>query len=298
MQVLGIGQCVLDRLAVVETYPPMDQKAEVSHWQEQAGGPAATAMVTLARLGLSTTLAGVVGDDEEGKRIRHLLASAGVDLFLAVRPGGQSQSAFIVIDRDTAQRTIFWRRTRGKELQLNELPPGFPAKFDFLHLDGLMEDISVRAARKARRSGIPVMLDAGRIRKRTLEIAAHCEYLVGSEIFARQLGWKGDGDRVGRVFREKVLSFGARATTFTLGQRGSFTITTEGSFQTPAFRVKAVDTTGAGDVFHGAYIYGLLQKWELPKVVEFASAVAAMKCRVIGGQAGIPTIGQVRRFLR
>jgi sulfofructose kinase len=288
---------VLDTIAVVDPYPPANEKTEVLHWEEQAGGPAATAMVTLARLGIPAALAGIVGDDEAGERIRKLLAASGIDLHLATRPGLRSQTAFIAVEKNTAKRTIFWRRAEGRDLRIPELPAGFPERFSFLHLDGLMEGISTYACRKARASGIPVMLDAGRIRKGTLAIAAHCDYLVGSETSARQLGWTGNRRRIGRIFREKVLALGIRAATFTLGERGSFTVTPEGMFFTPAFRIKPVDTNGAGDVFHGAYIYGLLQHWPLPRVVEFASAVAAMKCTKIGGQAGIPGIRAVRQFL-
>jgi sulfofructose kinase len=293
MKVTAIGQCCLDRLGLVDRYPGADEKIEVRRWEEQSGGPAATALVVLSRLGVAAGLHAVVGDDYEGRRLRSLLTEAGVDCEgLVVRPGTRSQTAFIVVDASDGQRTIFWRRAGGAPLRPDELSPDVVVSSDFLHLDGLMEEISLHAADLARRHGVPVMFDAGRVRARTLEIASRCDYLVASELFARQMGYETDMN-----FRSRILDLGVRAATFTLGPRGSFTMTASGDFTTPAFRVEALDTTGAGDVFHGAYIFGLLQKWELPAAVRFASAAAAIQCTRLGGAGGTPTLDEVNRFL-
>jgi len=293
MNVIGIGMCAHDCLVEVARYPKADEKVEVVSWDEQGGGPVATALATLSKLGVSCSFHGIAGDDTEGNRIRQAFRAAGVDASgLRTRPSSRSHFSFIVVEKGTGRRTIFWRRPSGRELTRRELGHAFLRGADFLLLDGLMKDVSLYAAKKARAAGVPVMLDAGRVREGMVEIARHCDYLVGSETFAREMGL----DKVG--FRKKILSLGVKAATFTLGGRGSFTLTKDDCFETPAFKVKVVDTTGAGDVFHGAYVYGLLQKWELRKVVEFASAVAAIKCTKVGGRKGIPTYRQVSAFMR
>jgi sulfofructose kinase len=295
MIVTGIGQCSLDYLAVVNGYPEVDTKEEVLEWHEQGGGPVATALVTLSRLGIRCKFYGVLGDDGAGEKIRRSLVDEGVDISgLSTRPGATSQIAFIVVEKKTARRTIFWKRPSGAPLKPEALGGDFLEGTSFLLLDGLMAHCSLWAAEKARALGIPVMLDAGRLRPGITDIARLSDYLVASEEFAKDSRWA--------IEREVLLSererLGVRALTLTLGARGSVTVSGHEFFETPAFPVEAFDTTGAGDVFHGGYVYGLLQGWGLSETVRFASAAAALKCRRIGGREGIPKLNEVETLLR
>jgi ribokinase len=295
MAIVGIGQCAWDVLAAVDHFPQADAKKEALVWEEQGGGPVATALAALSRLGVACRFHGVTGDDREGAAIRLSLIEEGVDVAgLVVRPNASSQTAFIAIDTSAGTRTIFWKRPSGDALRAEELPPDFLHDADFLLLDGLMKDVSLFAARRAREAGVPVVLDAGRVREGMLELARLCDHVVGSEEFARELGWKNDPE----PFRQVIRSQGFGITTITLGSRGSVTFAADEIISCPAFSVETVDTTGAGDVFHGGYLYGLLQKWRLPDTVRFASAVAAMKCRKLGGRAGIPRLPEVSQFLQ
>lgn len=294
MHVVGIGQCSWDYLATVKDFPVVDTKAEVGDWQEQGGGPVATALVTLARLGISSNFHGVIGDDPESSKIRESLQVEGVDTGgLVVRQQAVSQKAFIAIERGSAKRTIFWQRPTGTPLLAEELAETFLDGCSFLLLDGLMTDVSLFAARAARKHGIPVMLDAGKVRPGMLEIAALCDYLVASEQFARDLGWNGFPES----FRETAGRLGAPVVTITLGERGSISYRNNETIMIPAFPIDALDTTGAGDVFHGAYIFGLLHGLELTDTIRFASAAAAMKCSRIGGRSGIPGLPEALEFL-
>lgn len=294
MTVVGIGQCAWDMLAIVDQFPQADTKNEVLAWEEQGGGPVATALAALSRLGVPCRFYGITGDDREGTAIRQSLVEEGIDATgLVQRSPASSQTAFIVIDTSKGTRTIFWKRPTGDPLAEGELPPDFLHNADFLLLDGLMTDVSLFAARQAREAGAPVMLDAGRIREGMLDLGRLCDYVVGSEEFARELGWKDD---LGS-FRQVIRKHGFGITTITLGSRGSVTFAGDEVISCPAFPVETVDTTGAGDVFHGGYLYGLLQKWPLRDTIRFASAAAAMKCRKLGGRAGIPRLSEVRQFL-
>ena len=296
-RVAGLGQCSLDYLTSIESYPKEDTKAEVSSFSSHGGGPVATALVALSRLGVKTYFSGVISDDGAGKEIRAGLKSEGVDTrALKVRPGGQSQKAFIVAAKNSATRNIFWQRPTVAPLGRKEVSPVLIKGKDFLLLDGLMPEASIAAATLAKEAGVPVMLDAGSLRPGIDELIQLSDVVVGSESFARAYGG-------GPVKALSALSnAGVKFATITLGAKGSVTrIETDAGpkrFKTPAFKVDAVDTTGAGDVFHGAYLYGLLHGWEAERTVIFASATAAMKCRKLGGRDGIPGLRTVQRFLR
>lgn len=294
MIVTGIGQSALDHLVLVDTYPRVDTKKEVIEWHEQGGGPVATALVALSRLGISCRFHGIIGDDYAGEKIRQSLIEEGIDVTgLIKRKRATSQIAFIVVEKGTARRTIFWKRPSGNPLQREELGVDFLGGSNFLILDGLMKDISLYAAKRAKTLNIPIMLDAGRMRPGMLDLARLSDYVVTSEEFAKDLGWQLTQEA---LLKEKE-KLGVKVLTITLGEKGSITISNNKFIQLSAFRVKAVDTTGAGDVFHGGYIYGLLNKWSLKDAVTFASALAAIKCTKIGGRIGIPGLSEVRKFL-
>lgn len=293
--VTGIGQCSLDYLALIDSYPRVDTKKEIFEWEEQGGGPVATALVALSRLGVKVSFHGIIGDDEAGVIIKQSLVDEYVDTRgLIKRANATSQLAFIPVEINSGKRTIFWKRPTGEELRCEELGDDFLAGCDLLLLDGLMREVSLYAAKKAKRLKIPVMLDAGRLREGILDIAKACDYVVASEEFAKEIGWKGSAEEFQKVLERLKL----KTVTITLGKRGSFTFVKNKFFHVPAFKVNVVDTTGAGDVFHGGYIYGLLQEWNLTDTVRFASAVAALKCRKRGGRAGIPTLDEVISFLK
>ncbi|NTW57944.1 MAG: sugar kinase [Nitrospirae bacterium] len=286
MAVVGVGQCAWDTLAVVDRFPQIDTKKEVLTWDEQGGGTLGNEMAALSRLGVPCRFHCVVSDDREGAAIRQSLADEGVDITgVVTRTDTRSQKAFIVIDRSAGTRTIFWNRPSGEPLRQDELPPDFLRGADFLLLDGVMKDISLFAAREARKAGVPVMLDAGKTRDWMLELARLCNYVIASEEFARDmLGWKEEPSS----FRQEVGKRGLRTTTVTLGSRGSVTFAGDEIISCPAFPVDVVDTTGAGDAFHAGYLYGLIHKLPLKDTIRFASAAAALACRKVGARAGLP----------
>lgn len=295
MTVAGLGQCALDYLAVVDSYPARDTKKEVIAWHEQGGGPVATALVALSRLGVSCRFSGVIGDDTEGEKIRESLDSEGIDLTAVVqRREVASQIAFIVIEKGSGKRTIFWRRPQGLLMKKEEIRHDFLKEADFLLVDGLMIEASIAVAEQARSMHIPVMLDAGRMRPGMLDIARLSDYVVASEEFALDLNLTCTAESL----QKERHRLGVKVLSVTMGEKGSITVSDNGAINMPAFTVKTVDTTGAGDVFHGGFIYGLLKEWYLHDTIMFASAIAAMKCSAIGGRTGIPRLWEVRQFLQ
>lgn len=300
MKVVGLGQCSLDYLFIVDSYPRPDTKTEILHWTVCGGGPVATALVSLSRIGIDCDMHGVIGDDENGHKIAESIREERVNIDgLLKRPEATSQTAFIAVEKATGKRTVFWSRASGPPLKSEEIHEGFLNHADFLLLDGLMEEASLYAAEKAKKSGIPVMLDAGRLRSGMLDLAARCDYVVASEEFCREIAGVGDEDALEpEAALYRLHDSGAGVSTVTLGSGGSVTFSDNEVFSVPAFQVDVVDTTGAGDVFHGGYIYGLLKNWNIHEVVRFATAFASLKCRKLGGRAGIPTLQEVNDLLK
>jgi ribokinase len=186
--VFGFGQCALDYICVVEAFPPPGVKCELSDLAIEGGGPVATALVALARWGVSCTFAGVVGDDGFGAAIRESLDQEGIDTRgLLLRKNAGSQSAFILAEPGVGRRTIFWHRPSGAPPRPDELDHGLIAKARVLHTDGLFTETAIVAAECARRAGVEVVVDAGSLRPGMLELARLSDHFLASETFARAL---------------------------------------------------------------------------------------------------------------
>ncbi|MCG6552758.1 MAG: PfkB family carbohydrate kinase [Candidatus Magnetominusculus sp. LBB02] len=288
--VAGFGQCSLDYLTFVDEFPVEDKKCEVSPWVIEGGGPVATALVVLSRLGVKTRFMGVTADDEAGQKIRDGLIREGVDIsHMHTQKGGSSQTACILINKKTAARTILWSRDLNGSCVIGEK---FLDGVAALHLDGLMEEASIQAALMAKSRGIPVMLDAGSVRSKTHELLPLCSYVVCSEEFSKKYASRHEETLL------KLTTLGVKLASVTLGSRGSLTMIDGKVHHHSAYDIRAVDTTGAGDVFHGGCLYGILNNWPHDKIIGFATAIAAMKCLKAGGRAAVPhSLEEINRFL-
>lgn len=291
-QVVGLGQCCLDILGQTSSYPELDQKAELSSLLVQGGGPVATALVALSRLGVSVALVGAVGDDEFGRQIHQGLVDEKVDCtYLAQSSKASSQVAFISVDAD-GRRNIFWHRGTASLFVPESFQTFLSDSVRVLHLDGLHLEPAISAAEIARSLNVVTVLDAGTMRPGMERLLPLIDHLVVSERFARQ------ADNDPEETLKQLAEYGAETITITLGKAGSLSRNANGqTFLQPAFKVETVDTTGCGDVFHGGYIYGLLQDWPLPETVRFAAACAALKTRALGGRTAIPVLQEVENFL-
>jgi sulfofructose kinase len=296
IQVIGLGQACLDCLARIPSYPDEDRKVEMIDIQFQCGGPASTALVTLARLDVETAFVGSVSDDPNGLEIRKELINEKVETtYLKITPGYTSQFAFIGITEKTGKRTIFWHRGTVPPLRPADvnLMPFSGAKI--LHLDDVMIEASMEAVRQARQKGLKVVMDAGTMREGTKELASLVDVLIASEKFTEPFAGPHTPPKVALDTLKKL---GPKDVVITLGPKGSIGWHEGGIVFQKAFPIDAKDTTGAGDVYHGAYIYGLLQGWVMPECMRFASAVSAIKCKDIGARKGIPRLDAVKQFIR
>lgn len=293
--VVGLGINVIDYLFRVPRFPEPDTKSDALAVTTQGGGLTATAMVACARLGLRTRYIGKFGSNEIGRMAREELAAEGLDLCASVQASGvPNRLCFVLVEEGTGHRTIIRHMDRRMWLRPEDLTREAVCSGRVLHMDGYEGDAALRAARCAREAGIPVSVDAEKFTERREELFRLTDILIVAERYGREV--TGREDVAGIL--EGLTRLGPPCVGVTSGERGS-TLRYRGAIEhVPAFPVGVVDTTGAGDVFHGAFLYGLLQGWGARHILVFANAVSALKCTRLGGRAGIPRVEEVRDFLR
>lgn len=292
--VVGMGLNAVDDLCVVPHYPAFDSKTRIQALYRQGGGQVATAMVALSRWGLRVRYMGKVGDDERGKFSLESIRGEGVDVsYVTIERGASSQFAFIIIDAKSGERTILWDRDERLRYREGELSRGAVCSGRILHLDGHDMPATCQAIRWAREEGIPTVIDVDKVEEGTAEMVRDIDFLITSSTFPARFTGIQDPEAAIKALGREVNGFVA----MTLGREGALGLTENGTFHSPGFAVRTVDTTGAGDVFHAGFIYGLLKGWKLEQILEFANAVAAMKCMHIGGRAGIPRLEETMAFL-
>jgi sugar/nucleoside kinase (ribokinase family) len=293
--VVGLGQCALDQVAVVDGPPEFTGKKRIVELTQLPGGQIATAVLACTRLGLRTALLTAVGSDAASEIMLEPLRTAGVDLTgVRIVPGVDSQLSFIVVDRNSGERTVLWHRdarlsVRVREPRREEIEQG-----RVLHIDAQDVELSTWAAGVAREAGIPVVLDADTPAPGFDALLRRVDFPIVSREFAE----KYFGTRNPLEFLRGLTALGARYPVVTLGDRGAVAGGREGLIESPAFQVAARDTTGAGDVFHAAFIWGLLEGMSGARILRAANAAAGLNCRALGAQGGLPSRAELESFLR
>ncbi|MFH1571384.1 MAG: PfkB family carbohydrate kinase [Gemmatimonadota bacterium] len=292
-RVIGVGLACLDQLLLWQDMSRPVRESRIVGRDLQGGGMAATAMVAAARLGGPAELWTAVGDDWVGDHILQELAREQVETGQVVRlPGGRTLMVTVCVDQATGERHFMYSDGRSQPDQ----PVGDLARLagaGCLLVDHGLPASELRAAREARRLGVPVVSDTGGLGDGNRPVLACVDCAILSQMGARSLGL---GDDWAAACRQ-VQALGPRQVVVTLGERGLAFLDGDTFGALPAFAVEVVDTTGAGDVFHGAFCWGRARGWPLRDNLLFASAVAALKCRRLGGRAGIPGRDEVHDFL-
>jgi sulfofructose kinase len=289
---VGCGYACIDFLGTVPHLPELNSKLDLSSLTIQGGGPVPTALVTLSRLGARTIFMGKLGDDDFARQIVDGLKEEKVGVEVRVHPGGSSPFAFIIVTPD-GKRTVLWTRGSTPLLKPEEIDGEVIRSAKFLLLDDIEITAGIHAAQIARECGVPVVLDAGTPRAGIEKLIQLTDEIVMAEKFPFRL----TGERDYRQSLRAIVKMGPKRATVTLGERGCVHLDPSDWIEQSAFRVTAVDTTGAGDVFHGAYVFGLLQGWDIRKTLRFASATAALKTRQVGGRTAIPNLSEALTFM-
>ena len=251
-------------------------------------------MVALSRWGINTKYIGKVGGDELGQFSLDSLREGGTDVSsVTIEPDTPNQRAVILVDGVSGERTILWDRDDRLMYREGELRRGDLCSGRLLHLDGHDIRAAIQCAEWAKEEGIPTVLDIDKVEPRTHELIREIDFVLTSSRFPTLF--------TGISEREKALLELQKHTAgficSTLGQEGSMALVEGKIVHVKGFDIRAVDTTGAGDVFHAGFIYGLFQNWEAEEILRFANAVAALKCLDLGGRKGIPTLKQAQAFL-
>jgi len=295
---VGLGLNSLDLVAVVDGHPPPNSKQPLRRFVKSPGGQIATALVVIARHGWRARYIGRFGDDEFGSVCREALRRAGVDLTPArVVSGASNQFAIVLVDASTGERTVLWDRDRRLAMTPDEVPVEAVTSGRLLLVDCHETAAAARAARLAREAGIPTLVDVEQVRPGIEELLRHIDAIIAAEAFPAALTGHTDPARAVEVIGRR---FGAAVVTVTLGGAGSLTWCGGRVFETPAFKVACRDSTGAGDVFRGAFAAACLRhpEGDLEDAVRYANAAAALKCRNLGAQLGIPSPADVDRLVR
>jgi sulfofructose kinase len=296
VDVVGVGINATDTIIRLPHFPALDSKVEISSVERKAGGQVASAMVACQRWGLRTRYIGKIGDDAAGDFQKQEMSREGVETHWIIAPGCASQSAFILVDEISGERTVLWRRDPSIALRPENLNKHFIFDARALLVDGHDTSAAACAARWAREERIEVVGDFDNLYPGVEEVLQSTDFAIVSKDFPERL--TGESNLL-KSLPEILHKFKCRLTAATLGRLGVLAWDGTRFLLCPGFKVNAVDTTGAGDIFHGAFLYGLIKKWPLHEILEFSCAAAVLNCTAVGARgniASLQVIDELRRF--
>jgi sulfofructose kinase len=292
--VVGVGLNATDTLILVPLVPLFGGKAPFKGELVSPGGQVASAMVTCARLGMRTKYIGTLGDDERGAIQLESLRASGINLDdIEIRPGCPNQSAYILVDQSSGERTVLWHRDDCLRIDPASLTPEKIACASLLHIDGHDTPAVSRAAEIARRHQIRVTLDVDTIYPGFDSVVQNVDYLISSWEFPTRWTQEPDPFRALAMIQDE---YGMQVAAMTLGKDGALARMDGRYIYSPGFVVDCVDTTGAGDVFHGAFCYAVFKSLPLGEALEFSNAMAALNCTALGARGHIGSFREAQVF--
>jgi len=291
VRVLMVGLSCTDHLWRVNSFPPTNSRTHTSAYRTQGGGTAATAAVAAARLGAQVELWSVHGDDETGQRAIAELEAFGVDTSKGRIPKNSKGVVSGILVTPEGERYIFPYFGEGLEDSAQGLELERVSSFDCVLTDGRYPVMTEAILKEAKRSGVPVLGDFGNVRN--WHLTQYVDYLIVSEECAREVL----GEDATEATLPNLRQVEGQLIGVTLGENG-FLFESGGEVRhISALTVDVVDTTGAGDVFHGAYAYAVARGWDAERCGMFASVTAALSCTALGGRSGIPSADEVEKLL-
>jgi sugar/nucleoside kinase (ribokinase family) len=294
VDVVGVGLNATDTLIPLPVYPSRGSKVEYCTATVMPGGQTATAVLACQTWGLRTRYVGKLGDDDAARLHREAFDKAGVEARLISVPQAASPQSLILVD-EGGERTVFCRRDDRLVLQPQELDHAWIERARALLIDGHDTAAAITAARWARGAGIPVIADLDELYPGVHDLIANIDFLIVSRDFPGRLMKDGSLDRSLRGILDR---YGCRLAAATLGQDGVLAFDGERLVHSAAYRVPVADTTGAGDIFHAGFIYGILQTWPLERQLDFACAAAALNCTAAGARGGIAPVSEIEKLMK
>jgi sulfofructose kinase len=293
VDLVGVGLNATDTLIALENYPERGSKVEYSSSRVLPGGQVATTVVACRRWGMSTRYVGILGDDTATALHREAFSRAGVEAELIIIEGGTSPQSLILVDGG-GERTVLCRRDPRVALKPADLDREWIVNARALHVDGYDTAAATVAAGWARDAGIPVIADLDELYPGVERLLENVDYLIVSRDIPCRLMEEPDLEM---ALRQMQRRYGCRLAAATLGENGVLAWDGKQLLHIGAYSVPVVDTTGAGDIFHAGFIYGLLQNWPLERQLDFACAAAALNCSAVGARGGIQTVEAIEELM-
>ncbi len=292
-KILCIGHSAYDVTIAMDHYPIENKKYHIDTIYENGGGPANNAAYLLTKWGLPSYYAGVVGRDLYGKRIQKELRSIGVNTsFLELNKKWPTSVSYIIVNLSNGTRTIFGHNNPDMNMTRKRLN----IKPDVILVDGYDYEVAINTI-KANSKAISI-IDAGRATKETIELSKEVDYLVCSKDFAEQFTNEkiniNDMRSLISIYKSLVKEFNNNVV-ITLGENGSLYQIGDAIKIMPPYKVVPKDTTGAGDIFHGAFVYGICQGYDIEKTIKIASIAGALSVTKIGGKQSMPSLEDVMK---
>jgi sugar/nucleoside kinase (ribokinase family) len=292
--VVGLGAAVVDLLGLVPHFPERDAKLAMTELSQQGGGLVGTALVAMARLGCRTRYVGRLGDDEHSAFILSEFALEGVDTSAVVRvPGERARFAFVIVEEGSGLRTILHSSHARSAVPPESLDRETILSARSLLVDSTDPPAALQCVEWMRAAGRPILIDADHYSPEAHAVARACDYVIASHRYAAACTGRSDPAAAAHSLAAELPGI----VVVTAGRDGAFVAARKEEWHQPALPVPVKDTTGAGDVFHGAFLFGILRGWDLRRTVAFAAAAAALKCRSLGGRAGIASLSETVQFL-
>jgi sulfofructose kinase len=294
VDVVGVGLNATDTLIHVPSYPAPGAKVALSSINILPGGQVATAMIACRSWGMRTRYVGKLGDDAAAATHRQEFTRAGVEAHIITAPGCASAQSFIIVDPH-GERTVLWGRDEKLVLRSDELKREWIVNARALLVDGCDTVAAINAATWAREAGIPVIADLDDAYPGIDALLNKIDFLIVSRDMPQRLCGEAD---LKRSLPRLMDRFGSGLTAATLGIEGVLAWDGKHFHHACAYRVPVIDSTGAGDIFHAAFIYGLLQSWELQRQLDFSCAAAALNCMATGARGGIQGVDEIEKLMR
>lgn len=292
--IVGLGAAVMDYLQQVDHFPKVNTKIRSSRASLQGGGSAMTALVTLSKLGMQTKALTVVGDDTLGTMIIEDLSRHQVDAsYVIKKKNGTSSLSSVVIANKS--RTIIGHYDLESKLKLSKIKSVFWKNAQLLHLDGHHSQAAIVAAKNVRKFGGLVSVDGGHASPDIEKLLPLSDIMIMSETFITEQSTKRS---VTTQIKKLYQKYHPKVLIITRGEKGVWYWDRSKVNKLPAFSVPTKDTTGAGDVFHGAFLYAYLKNYPLAEAIMFAQAAAALKVQYVGARTGIPRLRAIKTFLK
>jgi sulfofructose kinase len=293
VDLVGVGLNATDTLIPLARFPERGSKVEYAQAAILPGGQTASAVIACQAWGLATRYVGKLGDDDAARLHRREFERAAVDARIVTVPNAASAQSLILVDSG-GERTVLCQRNERVLLQPRDLDRTWIVNARALLIDGFETAAATQAASWAHAEGIPVIADLDELYDGVDDLAALVDYLVVSRDFPERLSGERDLEQALRKLKSR---YGCAITAATLGQDGVLAWDGSRFHARPAYCVKVADTTGAGDVFHAGFIYGLLQGWPPARQLDFACAAAALNCTRTGARGGIGPVEDVEKLM-